>query len=314
MTQRSTGHTPGLLFMGMRSAIQLASYCTNQNLVDILGETSDIPGMEKYKNPLLLRNWGLHGMSGEKIQTLRPIIRQTGYSLHAQILQQLRETLESGYWQPNEKLPTEQELQKFFGVSRSTIRQALIDLTNQGYIYRRAGKGTFVSPAKIEDRSLGRGGYIQERYGNRSESVILEIKKMDFKDLEENIQLDQKPDTCIVTFKRLLIEDNVPFGISTVYSVLKKDAQLTKKQIEQFSISNILFTYGAVTVAQIERSLEAVLATEVEGKLLKVAPGSPLLLSKSVRYAPNGDRVAVTKALYRGDKFKYKFSFKMTNE
>ena len=49
---------------------------------------------------------------------------------------------------PHDKLPSERELTAQYGVSRTTVRLALQELENRGSIYRRHGKGTFVSDIK----------------------------------------------------------------------------------------------------------------------------------------------------------------------
>ena len=54
---------------------------------------------------------------------------------------------------PGEKLPNEVELSQRLGVSRATLREALRDLTTQGILEVRRGRGTFVSAraARVED-------------------------------------------------------------------------------------------------------------------------------------------------------------------
>jgi GntR family transcriptional regulator of arabinose operon len=49
------------------------------------------------------------------------------------------------HYEPGQKIPTEHELIEQFQVSRSTVRQALGELTNEGIIYRQAGRGSFFS-------------------------------------------------------------------------------------------------------------------------------------------------------------------------
>ncbi len=65
--------------------------------------------------------------------------------LHSQVAQRIKEYLESGAIGAGEKLETENELARKFGVSRPTIRQALSTLQREGYIDRIHGKGTFIS-------------------------------------------------------------------------------------------------------------------------------------------------------------------------
>lgn len=59
---------------------------------------------------------------------------------------------------PGEKLPNELELSRQLGVSRATLREALRDLTTQGVLEVRRGKGTFVSERVGEIEDFGFGG------------------------------------------------------------------------------------------------------------------------------------------------------------
>ena len=62
---------------------------------------------------------------------------------------QLKETItrhfKDEHYEADQKIPTERELIEQFRVSRSTVRQALEELTNEGIIYRQAGRGSFFS-------------------------------------------------------------------------------------------------------------------------------------------------------------------------
>ena len=59
---------------------------------------------------------------------------------------------------PGEKLPNEVELASRLGVSRATLREALRELSAQGVLEVRRGKGTFVSPQVEEIGDFGFGG------------------------------------------------------------------------------------------------------------------------------------------------------------
>ncbi len=63
----------------------------------------------------------------------------------------LQDRIEQGYYATNEKIPTENELVKLSGLSRATVRQALRNLENDGYIIRKKRLGSFVQ--KIEKNS-----------------------------------------------------------------------------------------------------------------------------------------------------------------
>jgi GntR family transcriptional regulator len=73
-----------------------------------------------------------------------PVSTDAGVPLHRQLFLVLHDEIDRGVIAPGEPLPTEQTLCDQFGVSRITVRRALADLAEQGYIERRQGVGSFV--------------------------------------------------------------------------------------------------------------------------------------------------------------------------
>ena len=71
--------------------------------------------------------------------------------LYFQLKELLRQEIESGHWQPGQRIPSEAELCHAFDISRSVVRQALTELEYQGLLYREQGKGTFVAQPKISE-------------------------------------------------------------------------------------------------------------------------------------------------------------------
>ena len=75
-----------------------------------------------------------------------------GVPLHRQLFLVLHDEIDRGVIAAGDALPTEQELCDLFGVSRITVRRALADLADQGYITRRQGVGSF---ARRPDSTAG---------------------------------------------------------------------------------------------------------------------------------------------------------------
>lgn len=73
-----------------------------------------------------------------------PVSAAAGVPLHRQLFLVLHDEIDRGVIAPGDALPTEQTLCDQFGVSRITVRRALADLAEQGYIERRHGVGSFV--------------------------------------------------------------------------------------------------------------------------------------------------------------------------
>lgn len=65
--------------------------------------------------------------------------------LYAQLRELLKGQIDEGAFVPGERIPSEDKLNGMYGVSRITIRRALQELVDEGYLIKRAGKGTYVS-------------------------------------------------------------------------------------------------------------------------------------------------------------------------
>src|ERR1700753_141122 len=104
-----------------------------------------------------------------------------GVPLHRQLFLVLHDEIDRGVIAPGEALPTEQTLCDEFGVSRITVRRALADLAEQGYIERRQGVGSFVrqhGPADVS--SAGRSfmeGLRQTQFETEVDVVELRTRR-----------------------------------------------------------------------------------------------------------------------------------------
>jgi GntR family transcriptional regulator len=80
------------------------------------------------------------------------IDKQSPIPMYYQIMSQLREKIAAGEYDVNDALPPERELVETYQVSRMTIRQAILELVNEGILVRRKGIGTFVAPPSWSSR------------------------------------------------------------------------------------------------------------------------------------------------------------------
>ncbi|AUZ04865.2 MULTISPECIES: histidine utilization repressor [Vitreoscilla] len=74
----------------------------------------------------------------------------TPQPLYEQVKQHILQHINSGQWQVNQRLPSENELVAQFGFSRMTINRALRELTDEGRLVRLQGVGTFVAEPKAQ--------------------------------------------------------------------------------------------------------------------------------------------------------------------
>lgn len=143
-------------------------------------------------------------------------------ALYHQLVDLLKERMETSMI-PHDKLPSERELTAQYGVSRTTVRLALQELENTGYIYRRHGKGTFVSDIKQDAADLA-GAYSfteqMKSLGRHPETRILSFEKIEadkFISQHLNLSLGE----AVFKLSRLRIADREPLMIEDTYLPVK---------------------------------------------------------------------------------------------
>src|SRR5690348_10785292 len=92
----------------------------------------------------------LHGAS-HRAEAI-PINRESPVPLHHQVRNYLLGCIERGELLPGQKLLQEREYAARFGISLAPVRQAILDLVKENYLYRVPGRGTFVCEQKVEEK------------------------------------------------------------------------------------------------------------------------------------------------------------------
>jgi GntR family transcriptional regulator len=101
-----------------------------------------------------------------------PVSAGAGVPLHRQLFLVLHDEIDRGVIAPGDALPTEQTLCDQFGVSRITVRRALADLADQGYIERRQGVGSFVREHDSSEPSSAGRSYMDELRQTQFETEV----------------------------------------------------------------------------------------------------------------------------------------------
>ena len=69
--------------------------------------------------------------------------------LYEQLMEEIEKNIKSGIYKPGDKIMTESEMAKTYGVSLITVRKAIGSLMEKGLVVRKQGKGTFVTKPKF---------------------------------------------------------------------------------------------------------------------------------------------------------------------
>ncbi|MBM7604166.1 GntR family transcriptional regulator [Metabacillus crassostreae] len=226
--------------------------------------------------------------------------------LYFQLEEQIKKTIESKELVPGDALPSERELSENYQISRMTVRQAITNLVNKGYLFREKGKGTFVSSQKFEQSLQGLTSFTEDMLARNlkpgSKLLHFEIYPAD-NDIKENLSLQD--DELIYKIKRLRLANEEPIAIETSYLPVKLVPGVTPdildKSLYTYIENNLNLSIGHAT-----QTVEAAIVNEEDSKHLKVNKGVPILLIQRETYLENGTPLEIVKSSYRADRYKFK--------
>jgi GntR family transcriptional regulator len=219
----------------------------------------------------------------------------------------LRQQIDNGEWQPRSPIPSERQLEVLYNVSRTTIREAIDSLTRQGYLYREHGRGTFVSPPKLQKGLLELTSFSEDlvNRGIRPGQIIRDISTV-IPPASILQKLELAPGTPLLRLERIRLGNDVPIGLQTSYLVLEPGQTISREDMDAAgSLYKLLQEKFHIIPSEADETLEVTVATKEEAELLQIIEGAPLLLSERVLFAQNRHPVEFVKILYRGDRYRY---------
>jgi GntR family transcriptional regulator len=206
---------------------------------------------------------------------------------------------------PGEPLPAERALAEAFSTSRTTIRQALQELTIEGRLVRLQGRGTFASLPKMA-QPLQLTSYTEDmrRQGLASRSKLLSVGSVRA-DEELARRLDVRPRARVLRVERLRMARDEPMAIETTHLDASRFPGLAKRLEGSVSLYALLATEYDVHLAQAEETIETVPAPPKEAELLETTVGYPMLLLSRHSRDMGGRPVEFALSFYRGDRYKF---------
>lgn len=223
--------------------------------------------------------------------------------IYFQIQRELIALIDSGTLQPGDLLPSENELSRQFSISPMTVRQAMTELVQQGYIKRERGRGTFVAPRRLEHRLDRLVSFSEDM---RSRDFVPGARVLLIEDViappEVVAQTDIPADARMLRLKRLRLANDKPVGIHDAYLYR---VELTERDLEETPSLYELLAKRDIVIAEGLDKIEAVAATREAAELLNIKPGAPLLQTTRLSWDARGVLVEYIVALYRADLYHY---------
>lgn len=205
---------------------------------------------------------------------------------YVQFAKIIKEQIQTGELNPGDQLPGEQELCQIFDISRTVVRQALDILRRENLIYRKKGKGTFVTQPIINaSYAQNLSGFYHEMKTRGLKPTTRIIKHQVIeppKWIADRLDLDSKQ--SVVEIERLRFLYEIPIILVTNYIPLHICPSLAKADLTNRSLYDYLEEETGMVISSGKRLIEAVRAKPNQAELLEISTGSPVLKLESVCY------------------------------
>jgi GntR family transcriptional regulator len=231
-----------------------------------------------------------------------------GYSLyapkHIQIESVLRERVRSSFW-PSEQLPSETALAEEFRVSRTTIRQAILPLVQEGVLERGKRKGTRMTPLSLDKQLEKYSGFLEDLLTRKD----VRAKVMSFRiepatqDVASSLSVESH--TEIVAINRLIFIGDTPLAYLEIYFPHDIGTKIIRGDLERIPLIRAVQQQCKVKVGSVCETIEACPTDVKLGQTLKLAVGAPLLKITRVYFSEAGQAVEFVRSFYRGDRYQH---------
>lgn len=231
--------------------------------------------------------------------------RDAPVPLYHQLKTVILRDIESGRWRPGERLPTEDALIARFGVSKITVRQALRDLAQKGYIRREQGRGTFIQGAPLEEGPRELTSFTSEMRGHglAASSRVLEQGIVPApRDI--GIKLGVLAGASLFRLRRLRLADGEPMGLQTAYIPLRLVPGIDALSFVDASLYEILAAEYSLYPAAAREAHQAIPVPDEARELLRLPPGSPVLSAERLTTLADGRPLEYVHSIMRGDRYK----------
>jgi len=214
---------------------------------------------------------------------------------------------------PHDSIPSEMQLSAQFSVSRGTVKQAVMDLVNEGLLYRKQGRGTFVSEPRIT-RSFDRLPSFTEdirRMGKGPHTRILSLKQVPVPpNLIQLFSLESGDN--VIKFKRVVSTEGTPVVVLTSYLNPRIYPHLKADEIKDSLYEALKSKYG-ITPTQAQDTYSIVDVAPKTAALLQCKKSASVCFSQRIAYLADGRVAEYVESFIRSDRFQFNIYIGMNN-
>lgn len=229
--------------------------------------------------------------------------------IYYQIKQAIKNWIITKEFAPGEKIFSENELAEKFKVSRLTVRQAISQLIQEGFLVSKRGEGTFVTKNEnlINSFNLEFSGFMDDLFYQvqKSQTKSVAITRMTVpKSIREKLELGNEEEE-VVQVKRIRFKDDKSFAYTINYLPLEIGLKVNERELYKKPLLRILEQDLGIQFTEAFQTIEASFADQEISEKLGIPSGSPILFVERIMYTKRGRPIELVQSSYRGDFYKY---------
>ncbi len=222
---------------------------------------------------------------------------------------QLRDSIRKGTLRPGDPFPPESSLCQQFGVSRTTVRQALSRLVYEGLITRHRGRGSFVAEPRLEHSKP----FLSFEEEMRARGATTGIKLLDMRTepavgrVAENLKMPEG--TPVVVLERLRFVNGQVVGYEIRYLPKRIGEALTPEEIHNQPLVPAVRRILGKARTRLSLRVTASVARRNEARVLDTKVGAPVLVREHTWYFEPEGPMQYGKSVFRGDRYQMSVDF-----
>ncbi len=204
--------------------------------------------------------------------------------LHLKVSNSIREKIYRREWRPGQKLPSEHALREKYSVSRGTVRRALSSLVEEGLIYQKQGKGSFVSECALSHPAGVRPLSFAQSLEKQGIDYVTHIIKREVIAATPEIanNLGVKLKSPVLHMVRVRSNGDEPLICQDSYSNLIECPGLQEYDFTRVSLFDAVQQTSQRAIKRAEIRYSARMAGQAISDLLDVEPASPMLVLEQI--------------------------------
>jgi len=236
------------------------------------------------------------------------LTRGEGVALWRQIATQLEEEIRRRTFGPGQRLPTEQELARRFGVNRHTVRRSVASLEDRGFVRAEQGRGTFVQE-NVLDYQVGKRTRFSETIRRQQKTPKGELLQALEVPADRIVAkgLKIKPGAPVIRLDTMGYADESPISVAAHYFPARRFPDFIAVYKSSRSITAALKRSGVADYTRQSTRVTTRMPDSEEARLLRLPRNRPVLVAESVNVDQDGKPIEFGVARFAGDRVQIVF-------